>query len=238
MNFIKFSLILSFAGSVAMASVAELEERRFKTEVQEVEDATRKNDLADRMLAQSTLPDGFAVDFLAMLDDPAQGLIWHNYILQKLDVLYLHSDAADQRQQILGRLWQECRSPKPTIAGTTQMTLLRLHEQRPNVVDARKLASRSQWVIEREVYSNSDRLSALHVLSALDYSKSAQFARAWLTDDTSPILLKTTALAILGKQFQESDRPLIEPYLNHPDLRLRTAARSALRQEDAVSGIK
>lgn len=214
-----------------MASVAELEERRFKTDVQEVEDATRKNDLADRMLAQSSLPDVFAVDFLAMLDDPEQGIIWHNYILQKLDVLYLHPDAADQRQQILDRLWQECRSPRPTIAGTTQMTLLRLREQRPDVVDAKKLASRSQWVIEREVYSNSDRLSALHVLSALDYPKSAQFARSWLVEDASPILLKTTALAILGKQLQESDRPLIQPYLKHPDLRLRTAAGNAFSGE-------
>jgi hypothetical protein len=228
MNSIKFSLILFFAGSVAMASVAELEEIRFKTEVQEVEDATRKNDLADRMLAQSSLPDGFATDFIAMLDDPEQGIIWHNYILQKLDALYLHPDAADQRQQILDRLWQECRSPKPSIAGTTQMTLLRLHEQRPDVVEAKKLASRTQWVIERDVYSNSDRLSALHVLSSLDYAKSTQIARSWLIDESSPILLKTTALAILGKQFQGSDRPLIGSYSKHSDLRLRSAARNAL----------
>ena len=227
MNSIKFSLILLVAGS-AMASIAELEAIRFKTELQEVEDATRKNDLADRMLAQSSLPDGFTVDFLTMLEDPEQGIIWHNYILQKLDVLYLHPDAADQRQQILDCLWQECRSPKPTIAGTTQMTLLRLYEQRPKVVDAEKLISRSQWVIEREVYSNSDRLSALHVLSSLDYAKSRQIARSWLIDESSPILLKATALAILGKQFQESDRSLIEPYLKHFDFRLRAAAKNTL----------
>ena len=230
MNSIKLSLILLFAGSVAMASVAKLEEIRFKTEVQEVEDASRKNDLADRMLAQFSLPDGFAVDFLAMLDDPEQGIIWHNYILQKLDVLYLHPDAADQRKQILDRLWQESRSPKPSIAGTTQMTLLRLHEQRPDVVAAQKLISRSEWVIERDVYSNSDRLSALHVFSALDYSRSTQIARSWLAEEGTPILLKTTALAVLGKQLQESDRPLIEPYLKHSDLRLRAAAQSALNR--------
>jgi hypothetical protein len=60
------------------------------------------------------------------------------------------------------------------------MTLLRLHEQCPDFVDEKKLASRSQSVIERDVYSNSDRLSALHVLAAFDLDSAATISRTWL----------------------------------------------------------
>lgn len=219
------------AAACAQAGIEELREIRFTTELQEVEEATRKNDLADRMLAESSLPIGFAPDFLKMLDDPAQGTIWHNYILQKLDVLYLHPDGADQRPQILERLWQESRSPKPTIAGTTQMTLLRLYEQQPDAVDTPRLIRYAVWVVERSAYSNSDRLSALHVLSALDQPKAATYARAWLNDAHCPILLKTSALAILGQQLQESDHLLVQSYLDHPDLRLRAAAKAGLLEK-------
>lgn len=215
----------------AGASLESLAEASFNTEQQEVIEAATKNDLADDILARPSLHHAFASEFLALLDDPSQGTIWHNYILQKLDTLYLHSDAAEQREAILKRLWKESRSPTPTFAGTTLMTLQRLHEQRPYIVEAAKLAKHAQWVAEREAYSNSDRLSALHVLSAIAPEPARIVARTWLELEDSPLLLKTTAIAVLGKQPTESDRSLIQPFLKHPDLRLRTAARSRLERD-------
>jgi len=113
-------------------------------------------------------------------------MIWHNYILQKLDTLYLHPDAVEEREVILKRLWKESRSPTPTFAGTTLMTLQRLHESRPEVVDAAKLAKHAKWVAERNSYSNSDRLSALHVLATLDFDTAAIIARIWLQEKAQP----------------------------------------------------
>jgi hypothetical protein len=223
-----FLLVLSVQSVPAAASWERLVELPSESEQQEVTLASEKNDLADEILAQSSLPADFPAQFLAMLDDSAQGTIWHNYILQKLDTLYLHPDAAEQREAILKRLWQESRSPSPTFAGTTLMTLQRLHEQRPDVVETSKLSKHAQWVAEREGYSNSDRLSALHVLSAVNSKSAASIARRWLGEDAAPLLLKTTAIAVLGKAPEPSDTALIEGYLDHPDLRLRTAARAVL----------
>jgi hypothetical protein len=233
--FSKLSLFLCLLvfGIRLDASTERLAEVEFKNDQQEVVEAATKNDLADAMLAKPSLPANFASDFIALLDDPKQGTIWHNYLLQKLDTLYMHSDAVGEREVILKRLWKESRSPTPTFAGTTLMTLQRLHESRPGVVDAAKLAKHAKWVSERDSYSNSDRLSALHVLAAFDFDTAATIARTWLQDASTPLLLKTTAIAVLGKEQQPFDTALIESYLTHPDLRLRTAAKAALEQEDS-----
>jgi hypothetical protein len=126
MNFfskLTFFLCLLVYGIRVDASMERLAEVDFKNEHKEVVEAATKNDLADAMLAKPSLPTEFASEFLALLNDLKQGIIWRNYILQKLDALYLHPDAAEEREAILKRLWRESRSPTPTFAGTTLMTL-------------------------------------------------------------------------------------------------------------------
>ena len=108
---------------------------------------------------------------------------------------------------------------------------MRLHEQKPEVIPANKLTERCEWVIQRPAYSNSDRLSALHVLAAIDQSKAAETARDWLTTSDTAHMLQQTALNVLGKDPTPADRQLIETFTNHPDLRLRTAAKTALSNE-------
>lgn len=61
-------------------------------------------------------------------------------------------------------------------------------------------------------YSNSDRLSALHVLSAFDFNAAATLARIWLQEEATPLLLKTTAIAVLAKAPEPADTALIEGY--------------------------
>ena len=191
--------------------------------------ASRLNDRADMILVQSTLPDGYEASLLAQLDSTEASTIWRSYILQKLDVLYLHPDVElEIKPVILARLWKESRNAKPTFAGTSLMTLLRLYEQKPEAVPADKLIERCEWVITRLSYSNSDRLSTLHVLAAIDQPKAAETAREWLTESDTAPMLQQTALNVLGKAPTPADRQLIETFTNHPDLRLRTAAKTAL----------
>jgi hypothetical protein len=194
------------------------------------EDEAVKNDQADSILRQEHLPTDYGIQLLGEFDSPDESTIWKNYILQKLDVLYLHPDSTDLRTVILTRLWKESRSPTPTFAGTSLMTLLRLHEVKPEIVSSSKLTDRCEWVIGRPAYSNSDRLSALNVLSSLDQEHAAVYAREWLEDEKSPPMLQMTAIAVLGKAPTPSDLSIIRPYLNHPDLRLRSAAQTALKQ--------
>ena len=111
------------------------------------------------------------------------------------------------------------------------MTLLRLYEQKPEVIPADRLIERCKWVIQRSAYSNSDRLSSLHVLAAIDQSKAAETARKWLIKPDTATMLQQTALSVLGKAPTPADRQLIATFTNHPDLRLRTAAKAALSDE-------
>lgn len=196
------------------------------------EDEAIKNDRADSILLQEHLPEGYGVQLLGELDSPEESVIWKGYILQKLDVLYLHPDAVDLHSVILKRLWRESRSPTPVHAGTSLMTLLRLHEKKPEMISRERLTSRCIWVVERSAYTDSDRLSALHVLSSLDQARAADYSRQWLADEMSPPMLKMTAIAILGMAPTEGDVSILEPYLNHPDLRLRSAAGTALKKRD------
>ena len=106
-----FSLTLLFASSLLGKSLDT--------------DASILNDIADAILAQSSLPESYEASLLEQLDSSEESTIWRNYILQKLDVLYLHPDVdAQMRPAILARLWKESRSPTPTFAGTSLMTLI------------------------------------------------------------------------------------------------------------------
>ena len=200
-----------------------------KVSITEEEFHSLKNDVADKLLAQSNLPDNFDQRFLAMLDNKALSNVWHNYIIQKLDVLFERSNNAQLKARILSRLFRETRSPKPTISGTALMTLLRLEKKLPEVVDETKLSKRAEWLTEQERYPFQDRLSALHVLAELSPEKAFVPARKWLKDEDSHTMLKTAALAVLGDSSSADDVALIGSYQNHPDLRLRTASKNALK---------
>ena len=109
------------------------------------------------------------------------------------------------------------------------MTLLRLEKKLPEVVDETKLSKRAEWLTEQERYPFQDRLSALHVLAELSPEKAFVPARKWLKDEDSHTMLKTAALAVLGDSSSADDVALIGSYQNHPDLRLRTASKNALK---------
>ena len=115
------------------------------------------------------------------------------------------------------------------------MTLQRLREKQPDVVDADMLEQNAIWMVERESYSDSDRLSALHVLSSVNQEKADGFARSWLCREDVPLQLQTTAIAVLGQQdLTPADRELVRSCLTHPELRLRYAARNALAHKQKV----
>lgn len=193
--------------------------------------ATEKNDLADALLAKKHLPEGFGEKFMAMLDDPAQGLIWHNYILQKLDALYLHADASvADREAALARLWSATKSPRTTLAGTALMTLQRLHEKDVSIVDGEELAQRAHTVATDAAFSNSDRLTALHVLAKLGDERALQLARQWLKSSGVSMNLRMTAIAILGDIGDAADMDMIRQLRKHPDIRIRMAVKTALKK--------
>ena len=187
-----------------------------------------KNDVADKLLAQSNLPYDFDQRFLAMLDNKVLSSVWHNYIIQKLDVLFERCNDDRLKTIIVSRLFRETRNPKPTISGTSLMTLLRLEKKFPEIMDETKLSKRAEWLTEQERYPFQDRLSALHVLAELSPEQAFAPARKWLREEDSHTMLKTAALAVLGDSSSVEDVALIESYQDHPDLRLRTASKNAL----------
>ena len=187
-----------------------------------------KDQVADKLFSQASLPDDFNRRFLAMLDNKALSSVWHNYVIQKLDTLYERSADARLRAKILSRLFRETRNPKPTMSGTSLMTLLRLEKKLPDAVDENKLAKRAEWLTEQERYPFQDRLSALHVLAELSLEKAFIPSRKWLRNESSHTMLKTAAIAVLGKSTSIEDIALIQSFQDHPDLRLRTASRNAL----------
>ena len=202
-----------------------------KVSITEEELHSLKNDVADKLLSQSHLPDDFDQRFLAMLDNKSLSSVWHNYIIQKLDVLFERSSDPRLKSRIVSRLFRETRNPKPTISGTSLMTLLRLEKKLPEVVDDIKLGKRAEWLTKQERYPFQDRLSALNVLAELSPNRAFVPARKWLRDESSHIMLKIAAIAILGKSASADDVALIESYQNHPDLRLRSASRNALTRK-------
>lgn len=67
---------------------------QFSYALSEAELASDKDKAAYEVLGKSSLPPGYAEGLLSQFQNEQEGLIWRNYILQKLDLLYLHEDGS------------------------------------------------------------------------------------------------------------------------------------------------
>lgn len=186
-----------------------------------------KNDIADLLLRQPSLPRNSDTVFLAMLKDPSQGPVWNNYVLQKLPALLSRLPSEEQRAPLLAALWSATEDPTIGFPGTALLGLLRLSRADANTVALSAVSERAFQVAQNPAAAASDRLTALQIASEAGHAEVLALARTLLHADV-PVMLRASAIAVMGKQGEASDIPQLEPFLKSADLRLREAAKSAL----------
>lgn len=205
--------------------------RPFKgDDLREGEFDTLKNDLADKLLVQHRLPKDITVRFLRMIDQKALGVVWRDYVLQKLPDLYNRVET-EARVQILEKLWEETANAQDTFSGTALLSLSRMNRLYPGVVVSERFAERALAVVQEATFPDQNKLTALQLLAELRHPEALNLAREVLNAE-STVMLRVSAIGVIGLMGQAVDRENLLVLVKSPEFRLRRAAKAALRRLD------
>lgn len=195
--------------------------------------ATLKNDVADKLIAQKTLPQGLSDVFVNAIDDVSQTVVWRDYALQKLPELYLKLSEKDKknRAKLLDKLWAETDHAEATFSGTALLGLRRL-SSKDQTVSADETAKKAMAIAKDERHPLANRVTALQVAASMGEKEALFYAREILAeaDGSRPIMLRVSALATLGIMGTKEDVAVLAKVAESSEYRLRKAAQAALEK--------
>lgn len=230
----RFRLIRALDGTISMGDMEhylDFLERPFKEgSLQRGELNTLKNDLADKLLMQRRYPEDLADRFLKMVDHKTLGIVWRDYVLQKLPDLYERVEK-DERIRILEKLWEKADDTHHTFSGTALLGLSRLSSHYPDAVASNQLAEKALAVVKGVEFPEQNKLTALQILAEARHPEVLNLARETLNTDSS-VMLRVSAIGVLGLVGQSVDREILSAYAKSPEYRLRRAAEAALERLD------
>ena len=186
-----------------------------------------KNELTIVLMQQRVYPEDLAKNLIEMYHDKSFDKCWRDYCVQFLGQWFpkIHSDT--ERQKTV-KLFYDALDEKDGIAGTSLIAMSRLTDYQELEKDhvsgeAVKLASDKNS-------ADIVKTSASQVAANLKNKDIVPIARDILKNSKN-IPLKMSAIAALGTiGLEPEDRAIIEKYRSSTDVRLRIAAKSALKK--------
>ena len=195
-----------------------------------------KNDVAGKLLTSEFLPDDFSKRFLAMAESPQVGIIWQNYTIQFLDLLWKRESDPAMQQTIVQALERYTQDTRTSIAGTALLTLSRMPEGAK--IAPAYLGELAIRAVRNPAIQWQDKVTALQIAARVGDSRALPQARVWAVDDQLPVILRMSALAVLGDRGNATDRPTLERFSKSGEFRLRSAAKAALKRLDQAAPAK
>ena len=192
--------------------------------------AALKNDLADKLLAQRTLPRGFTERFLRMMDQEALGVVWRDYVVQKLPDLYERT-VEKEGALVLSKLWETTDSQMHTFSGTALLGLNRVRYVHPESIDSAVFAEKARAIVTGSAFPEPNKATALQLLAEESQQEALRLAREILCSEAS-VMLHISAMGILGISGEPADKNVLSHYAKSSEFRLRRAAQSALKRFD------
>lgn len=191
--------------------------------------AALKNNVADALIAQAGMPEATLDLFLVTYRDPVLGERWHGYVVQKIAELVQRLKSPEKIQQAVDFLWSQLEPHGGRYPAEAALGLGRLQAVRPDWVAVDELTQRLNAFLVAKDADQQEKRVVLEVLARYDLTTARGEARRFLARPNSDIMLKAAAIATLGLAGNAEDRPLVEPYVNSPDIRLSQAASGAMR---------
>lgn len=185
-----------------------------------------KNDIVVMLSRQDRSLPQVGGHLIAGFRDEAMDVVWRDYCLQHLSHWYRRSNDVEQKEEILEVLWEATELRESTYAGTSLLSLRYLMRRSPDSVDLEKLGQRALAVVKNESMSVPSRISGMQV--AETQVDALPVARALAQDSSENVLLRTSALGVLGRSLEEQDITILKEFSNSSDVRLRMAARAGL----------
>jgi hypothetical protein len=199
-----------------------------KSGLDENEIAALKNNVIDALIKQEDGPQDLLPRLEADWADLSQGLLWRSYIVQKIPELTLKLKTESEVKAALAFLRRLIKDEEPEFYATAIMGVDRLNNIRPDLFSSQEVGRVVATRMNQINTPDLARISLLQVWARHDALLAVREARNILQNERALVLLKMSALAVLGTYGKEEDKDLIENYLISPEGRLSTAAESAL----------
>ncbi len=185
-----------------------------------------KNEVVNVLKKQRRNPALLVRHLIAMFDDPAQDAVWHDYCVQHLGTLCRAVEGPD-RTAVRELLWRAAEERQSGVAGTALIALVDNLEGTDS--DRQMVRDKALAIATAPDYADAARITALQISAKLEDRRILPLARS-IAEGGHAVPLRASAIAAIGSLGDSTDRPLLEKYSQSTDIRLRTAAASALNR--------
>jgi hypothetical protein len=194
-----------------------------------------KNEILNQLRNQEVPPAGLTDTLIAVLRDRAQEHAMRHYALQHLAAWYEDATEAD-KEQIRQAFWSALSEMDSGISGTALLALWRLHDWHSEA-ERRKLGEASLALAGDAGCHELTRITAVQLCGQLSLRGAIPLATE-LAQTAESVPLRVAAIATLGDVGGIEDKAMLERIVKEEtDIRLRTAARSALQRLQPITSI-
>jgi hypothetical protein len=186
-----------------------------------------KNELVIVMMNQRNYPDALASSLVEMYNDKSFDKIWRDYCIQFLGQWYPKINSPEDRRKAREAFGSALQEKKNGIAGTALIAVSRLTDTKD--FDKADIASKAFGLAKDKDSASIVKITALQVGANLDNKNILPLAKELIKSSRS-VPLKMSAIAAVGILGNSADIPTIDKYLKCSDVRLRTAAKAAVKR--------
>ncbi len=185
-----------------------------------------KNDAVLALIRQANCPDDLVPHLIVMYRDRTFDNVWRAYCIQFMGTIY-GKIANEGYRSAVDKVFDEALHDVSGIPGTTLVMMTDFAGQ-PGF-EKSKIADAARSLCADVRTDNGVRITALQVCARLGDRKVIPVARE-IAGNSDNIPLKISAVAALGAFGEPADRELINSLASSGDIRMRTAAKAALKK--------
>lgn len=185
-----------------------------------------KNETVIALMNQQKYPVDLTRQLVEMYQDKTLGTTWRDYCIQFLSQWYPQTTTAAEKEMIVKTITAAFQEKDNGIAGTAVIAASKLAGKSDFKPD--QVGAVAQQLAEDKNVNPVSRISALQVSARMKNFQAVVTARDIIKNQPKvPVMLKMSALAVLGTNGDSSDLRTLEEYRNSSDIRLRAAAAAA-----------
>ena len=216
--------------------IAFMRAQRVPAGMNEAEYMSLVNDIYNLLLKNGTQVQRLFEICLEVIPDQEAGRIWRDYCMQKLGYTLDRDDIAPANiHSALQILDAATQGAYPRMQGTAFIVAY-MHKDlsfdpQPGFLDVKILGSRALSAAKDESIPLIDRITALQTAAKCRYPGTLEYAASLIAErEQGEPMLKVVAIACIGQLGSPAQQPLLDEYRLSADIRLRSAARTALRK--------
>jgi len=186
-----------------------------------------KNEIVIVLMEQNSYPEKLSAQLIAMYKDKNMDYTWRDYCIQFIGQWYPKEKDEQLKKAMRVTLNEAVKDHRADIAGTALIALNGLKKQ--SGFDPAEITTEAYSLLTDKDTSNAIKVTSLQVGAELGDKRFLDLAKNFLKD-SDDAQLKMSSLAAIGMLGGRDEIKLLEKYAEGADVRLRFAAKPALKK--------